>query len=135
MSPALSDRGRKTRGTTSGSPTPHNIGLTVSNNTLRCFGRARPSLLQVQEGHSGRYFCVFPRCLAPTDSSLAENERILHPITVFLVILTKRRRFVKIYLLSISSALLRVISVMLVPPIILASSRFLPSISKGVTVV
>ena len=36
---------------------------------------------------------------------------------------------------SISSALLRVVSVMLVPPMIRANSRFLPSRSRGVTVV
>jgi len=34
---------------------------------------------------------------------------------------------------SISSALFRVVSVILVPPMILASSRFLPSMSRGVT--
>ena len=36
---------------------------------------------------------------------------------------------------SISSALFRVVSVILVPPIIRASSRFRPSMSRGVTVV
>ena len=37
------------------------------------------------------------------------------------------------YSRSISSALRRVVSVMLVPPMMRASSRFLPSISRGVT--
>ena len=38
-------------------------------------------------------------------------------------------------MLSISSALLRVVSVMLAPPIIRASSRLRPSLSRGDTVV
>ena len=39
------------------------------------------------------------------------------------------------HILNISSALLRVVSVILVPPMILASSFFRPSMSRGVTVV
>ena len=74
------DRGRKIRGTTSDLSASHNADLTASNNALRYFGRIRPSLLQVQKGRSGRYFSVFSHCLAPTGSSLAEKDRILHPI-------------------------------------------------------
>ena len=65
--------GVKVRGTTSGSSVPHDTDLTVSNNTSRCLGRPRPPLLLLQKGHSGRYFSGFPRCLAPTGSSLAGN--------------------------------------------------------------
>ena len=60
-------------GTTSGSPAPHDAGLTVSKNTFRCTGRTRLSLLHVRESHSGRYLGGFSRCLAPTGSSLAEK--------------------------------------------------------------
>ena len=95
---------------------------------------------------------MFSHCLAPTGSSLAENERILLPIhalsywcypnktEVFcqgfpgeiLYNLSKKQKHQP---RSISSALRSVVSVMLVPPMILASSRFLPSRSSGVTVV
>ena len=65
--------GVKIRGTTSGSSAPRDTDLTVSSNTSRCLGRPRPPLLLLQKGHSGRYFSGFPRCLAPTGSSLAGN--------------------------------------------------------------
>ena len=65
------DRGRKIRGTTSNSASPHEDTLTASSNAIRCIGRTRPSLLFFQEGHSGRYFGAFPHCLAPSGSSLA----------------------------------------------------------------
>ena len=70
---SITDRGRKLRGTTSGSSASHGADLTASNNAYRCYGRPRPPLLAFQGDHSGRYFSVFSHCLAPTGSSLAEN--------------------------------------------------------------
>ena len=70
------------RGTTSGSELPHNSSLGASNNALRCLGRTRPPLLLLQAGHSGRYFRVFPDCLAPTGSSLRGNGRVLVPFNM-----------------------------------------------------
>ncbi len=66
-----------------------------------------------------------------------EIEHILIPITVLLSGYgygNKKVPFCQAnYTLSISSALLRVVSVMFAPPMMRASSRFLPSISNGVT--
>ena len=100
----LRTEGVKLRGTTSGSSAPCNADLTVSDNTSRCFGRPRPSLLLLQKGHSGRYFGGFSCCLAPTGSSLAEKE----PLTcshhcVYWVILTKRIDFVKLFQINVFS--------------------------------
>ena len=63
MPPVHLDRGRKIRGTTSGSLMLHNMSLTASNNALRFLGRTRPPLLTFQEGHSGRYFVGFSTAL------------------------------------------------------------------------
>ena len=147
--PVLADRGRKIRGTTSGLVASHGATLTASNNALRNLGRTRPSLLDFQEGHSGRYFGGFSHCLAPTGSSLAEKGSLTCSHHCVENILTKIVYFVKTSFLfsppqqgqkdvsfrqqSISSALLRVVSVILVPPMIRASSRFRPSRSRGVT--
>ena len=76
MPPVHQDRGRKIRGTTSGSLMLHNMSLTASDNALRFLGRTRPPLLRFQKGHSGRYFNGFSHCLAPTGSSLTEKGPI-----------------------------------------------------------
>ena len=65
--------GVNSRGTTSGSASPHDDALTASDNASRYVGRPRPPLLLLQAGHSGRYFSGFSHCLAPTGSSLAEK--------------------------------------------------------------
>ena len=85
------------RGTTSGSASPHDDALTVSDNTSRCVGRPRPPLLLLQAGHSGRYFSGFPHCLAPTGSSLAEKDSLTSSLQrVYRIILTNIMQFVKI---------------------------------------
>ena len=71
--PVRSDRGRKMHGTTSGAVKPHNFTLRPSSNGSRCIGRTRPTLLLLRADHSGRYFGVLSRCLAPPGSSLAER--------------------------------------------------------------
>lgn len=60
-------------GTTSGMTKPHDFALRPSNNGARCIGRPRPALLEIQAGHSGRYFSELSCCLAPPGSSLAER--------------------------------------------------------------
>ena len=93
--PVLSDRGRKIRGTTSGLVASHGATLTASNNALRNLGRTRPSLLDFQESHSGRYFGGFSHCLAPTGSSLAEKGSLTCSHHCVENILTKILYFVK----------------------------------------
>ena len=93
--PVLSDRGRKIRGTTSGLVASHGATLTASNNALRDLGRTRPSLLNFQKGHSGRYFGGFSHCLAPPGSSLAEKGSLTCSHHCVEIILTKVVHFVK----------------------------------------
>ena len=173
----------------------------TSDNVLRVIGRTRLFLLRFQKSHSGRYFCGFPRCLAPTGSSLAgKGTHTCSHHCVCSDIVANYCNFVKgnadcmgrkqqkkssrgseasrgifaisgcsasvrcvdpsislrfsrddigllrvrikkdtregcpyIQIRSISSALFRVVSVMLVPPMIRASSFLRPSMSRGVT--
>ena len=87
-------RGRKIRGTTSGSSAPHNADLTVSDNTHRYIGQTRPFLLDIQKGRSGRYFTGLSCCLAPTGSSLEERITVTSSHLSVVIILTKERIFV-----------------------------------------
>lgn len=128
--------------------------LRTSSNVSRCIGRPRSALpLSFQADHSGRYFSAFPRCLAPAGSSLTGNgtptfslQRV-HPEypnkkTAVCQGLNPKIPFLRFwepplavffYPCSISSALFRVVSVILAPPMIRASSCFLPSRLSGVT--
>ncbi len=111
--------------------------LTASNNAFCCFGQMPSSPTAFQAGHSGRYLGRFPHCLAPSGSSLGGKGLLTSSHHCVAGILAKDAKFVKPFQLpvSISSALFNVVSVMVAPPMIRASSRFLPSRSKGVTVV
>ena len=132
------DRGRKIRGTTSNSAFSHKNTLTASDNAFRCIGRNPSSPTAIfRKATPGCIWARFPAALHHPAALWRERKCLLIPITVFLkaeVILTKIAKKVKNnYVRSISSALFRVVSVMTVPPMILASSRFLPSTSRGVT--
>ena len=112
--------------------------LQASNNALRDIGRTRPALLIFRQTTPGGISADFSHCLAPAGSSLAENEALTsshHCVTG--VILTKNQILVKEknkisptqhFLGTFQRGLRNVRTAM-----IRASSRFLPSRSRGVT--
>ena len=128
--------GEKFRGTTSVWRILTAFSLTPSSNGLRDIGRTRLPLLLFREATPGGIWAS-GNPLPRTKRQLSENssEPTVSHQRVNGVILAKKHRFVKkiFQLCSISSALFRVVSVIFVPPMIRASSRFLPSVSKGVT--
>ena len=87
----------------------------------------------------GGISAFFPAALHQPAALWGKRRRLLLPFTVLQKNLSKNygicQDYSSFYRRSISSALFKVVSVILVPPMILASSFFRPSTSRGVTVV
>lgn len=81
----------------------------------------------------GGIWAVFLIALHQPATLCEKRNRLLHPIVVLPT--HPNKKCILCQARSISSALLSVVSVMVVPPMILASSCFRPSKSSGVTVV
>lgn len=130
------DRGRKIRGTTSCSAQASQPMLSQRQLTLLAISGEPVFPYFIQASRSGRYLGTLSYRLTPTGGSLKKNTMLTSShLRVYRVYANKFHTLCQVYFCSISSALFKVVSVILAPPIILASSFFLPSLSSGVTAV
>lgn len=125
------------RGTTSDSAFSRKNALTASNNAIRGIGRTRLSLLCPSGKPLREVFGrVFPPPRTSRQLSGGKVSAYFIPSPCLPGYPSKDSRFCQVFCgfyRSISSALFSVVSVIFVPPMIRASSRFRPSLSKGMT--